>query len=56
MDENRLSGTAKNIGGKLEEGFGQVTGDTKIEAEGIARQSAELPKTCMAKHVTPHPT
>jgi uncharacterized protein YjbJ (UPF0337 family) len=38
MDENRLSGTAKNIGGKLEEGFGQVTGDTKIEAEGIARQ------------------
>ena len=38
MDENRLSGTAKNIGGKLEEGFGQVAGDTKTQAEGIARQ------------------
>jgi uncharacterized protein YjbJ (UPF0337 family) len=38
MDENRLSGTAKNIGGKLEEGFGQVTGDSKTQAEGIARQ------------------
>ena len=38
MDENRLSGTAKNIGGKLEEGIGQVTGDTKTQAEGIARQ------------------
>jgi uncharacterized protein YjbJ (UPF0337 family) len=38
MDENRLSGTAKNIGGKLEEGVGRVTGDTKTQAEGIARQ------------------
>ena len=38
MDGNRLSGTAKNIGGKLEEGVGRVTGDTKTQAEGIARQ------------------
>ena len=38
MDENRLSGTAKNIGGKLEEGVGRVTGDTQTQAEGIARQ------------------
>jgi uncharacterized protein YjbJ (UPF0337 family) len=38
MDENRLSGTAKNMGGKLEEGVGRVTGDTKTQAEGIARQ------------------
>jgi uncharacterized protein YjbJ (UPF0337 family) len=38
MDENRLSGTAKNIGGKLEEGVGRVSGDTKTQAEGIARQ------------------
>ncbi len=29
MDENRISGTAKNIGGKVEEGFGRVAGDTK---------------------------
>jgi uncharacterized protein YjbJ (UPF0337 family) len=38
MDENRVSGTARNIGGKVEEGFGRVTGDTKTQAEGIARQ------------------
>ena len=38
MDENRVSGTAKNIGGKLEEGFGRVTGDTKTQAAGIAKQ------------------
>jgi uncharacterized protein YjbJ (UPF0337 family) len=40
MDENRLEGTAKNMGGKVEEGLGRVTGDTKIQAEGIAKQAA----------------
>jgi uncharacterized protein YjbJ (UPF0337 family) len=38
MDENRIAGTAKNIGGKVEEGFGRVTGDTKTQAEGITKQ------------------
>jgi uncharacterized protein YjbJ (UPF0337 family) len=38
MDENRVSGTAKNIGGKLEEGFGRASGDTKLQAEGLAKQ------------------
>ncbi len=38
MDETRISGTAKNIGGKVEEGFGRVTGDTKTQAAGVARQ------------------
>ena len=38
MDENCISGTAKNIGGKLEEGFGRVSGDPKTQAEGIAKQ------------------
>ena len=34
MDENRVSGAAKNFGGKIEEGFGRTVGDTKTEAEG----------------------
>jgi uncharacterized protein YjbJ (UPF0337 family) len=38
MDENRVTGTARNIGGKAQEGFGRVTGDTKTQAEGIANQ------------------
>jgi uncharacterized protein YjbJ (UPF0337 family) len=38
MDENRIAGTAKNIGGKVEEGFGRVTGDAKTQARGQARQ------------------
>jgi len=40
MDENRFAGTAKNIGGKMEEGAGRVSGDTKRQLEGIAKQAA----------------
>jgi uncharacterized protein YjbJ (UPF0337 family) len=40
MDENRFAGTAKNMGGKVEEGLGRVTGDTKSQVEGLAKQAA----------------
>jgi uncharacterized protein YjbJ (UPF0337 family) len=39
MDENRVSGTAKNLGGKIEEGFGRATGNAKAKAQGQARQA-----------------
>ena len=38
MDENCIAGTAKNIGGKVQEGFGRVTGDVETQAKGIANQ------------------
>jgi uncharacterized protein YjbJ (UPF0337 family) len=38
MDENRLEGTARNLGGKVQEGVGRATGDAKIQAEGFANQ------------------
>ena len=38
MDENRIAGTARNLGGKVQEGFGRATGDAKTEAEGFANQ------------------
>jgi uncharacterized protein YjbJ (UPF0337 family) len=38
MDENRVAGTARNIGGKAEEAFGRATGNTKLEAEGAVNQ------------------
>lgn len=38
MDENRLEGTARNLGDKVQEGFGRATGDAKTQAEGMARQ------------------
>lgn len=40
MDENRVAGTARNLGGKVEEGFGRVTGDTRSQVEGLATQAA----------------
>ena len=39
MDENRLSGTAKNLGGKVEEAFGRATGDAGIQAHGQMHQA-----------------
>jgi uncharacterized protein YjbJ (UPF0337 family) len=39
MDGNRASGTAKNLGGKVEEGFGRVTGDAKTKAQGQMNQA-----------------
>jgi uncharacterized protein YjbJ (UPF0337 family) len=39
MDENRLSGTAKNLGGKIEEFAGKVTGDAKVQVEGKLKQA-----------------
>jgi len=38
MDENRVAGTARNIGGKAQESVGRAFGDTKTEAEGVVNQ------------------
>ncbi len=40
MDENRVAGAVRNVGGKAEEGFGRVTGDSKTQAEGLVNQAA----------------
>jgi uncharacterized protein YjbJ (UPF0337 family) len=40
MNEDRVIGTAKNLGGKAQEGFGRVTGDTKGQVEGVINQAA----------------
>ena len=39
MDENRVEGTARNVGGKVQEGFGKVTGNAQTQAEGMANQA-----------------
>lgn len=38
MNEDRFSGTAKNLGGKVEEGFGRATGDLESQVHGKAKQ------------------
>ena len=39
MDENRAYGTAKNLGGKVQDSVGNATGDTKLRAEGLVNQA-----------------
>jgi len=38
MDQNRLQGAARNVGGALEEEFGRTTGDTQTQLEGKATE------------------
>ena len=37
-DYDRVEGAAKNMGGKIKEAAGNVTGDEKLKAEGKADQ------------------
>ena len=39
-DQDRIEGAAKNIGGKLKEAAGKLTGDEKLKVEGRADQVA----------------
>src|SRR5947208_15395826 len=38
MDQNRLQGAARNVGGAVEEEFGRTTGDTQTQLEGKATE------------------
>jgi uncharacterized protein YjbJ (UPF0337 family) len=33
MNEDRFAGTAKNVGGRVEQGFGRATGDIRPKAK-----------------------
>lgn len=38
MDEHRVKGSAKNVGGKIKEGAGKALGDEKLRREGQTDQ------------------
>ena len=40
MDENRISGTTRNIGGKIEEGAGAVVGNARTQLQGKLDQAS----------------
>jgi uncharacterized protein YjbJ (UPF0337 family) len=40
MSENQMEGTARNVGGKIESAVGNLTGDTKNQAQGKVDQIA----------------
>jgi uncharacterized protein YjbJ (UPF0337 family) len=39
MDKERIKGTAEDIAGHIERKVGEVTGNEKLEAEGLAKQA-----------------
>ena len=40
MDENRITGTARNVDGKVQEAAGKLTGNAKLQAQGAVNQAA----------------
>ena len=38
MDKNRVKGAATNVGGKIKEGAGKLSGDEKLRTEGKGDQ------------------
>lgn len=38
IDDDRIEGSARNLGGKMKEGLGNLTGDAKLQREGEADQ------------------
>ena len=40
MDQDRVTGTSKTVGGKIEEGVGRMTGNAQTQLEGSAKQVA----------------
>ena len=53
MNEDRIMGTARNLGGKVQEGVGRVTGDTKSQVEGIMNQAAGAAQDLYGQAKTP---
>ncbi|GAC1480351.1 MAG: CsbD family protein [Acetobacteraceae bacterium] len=51
MDENRFEGAARKVGGKVEGAVGDITGDTKTQAEGLVDNAAGTAQNayCQAK-------
>jgi uncharacterized protein YjbJ (UPF0337 family) len=39
VDKNRVEGAAKNMGGKIKEAAGKLTGDEKLKADGRMDQA-----------------
>ena len=40
MNQDSAVGSAKTLGGKVQEGVGRVTGDAKAQVEGVVNQAA----------------
>jgi uncharacterized protein YjbJ (UPF0337 family) len=51
MTDDRMAGTWGNVGGKVQEGVGKTTGDTKSEMKGAMNQAAGAVQDAYGKTV-----
>ena len=51
MTDDRIAGTVRSFGGKVQEGVGKVTGDTKTEVKGVMNQAAGAVQDAYGKTV-----
>jgi uncharacterized protein YjbJ (UPF0337 family) len=51
MTDDRIAGTLRSFGGKVQEGVGKVTGDTKTEVKGVMDQAAGAVQDAYGKTV-----
>jgi uncharacterized protein YjbJ (UPF0337 family) len=51
MTDDRIAGTVRDISGKVQEGVGKVTGDTKSEVKGMMNQAAGAVQDAYGKTV-----
>jgi uncharacterized protein YjbJ (UPF0337 family) len=51
MTDDRIAGTLRNVGGKVQEGVGKATGDTKTEIKGMMNQAAGAVQDAYGKTV-----
>jgi hypothetical protein len=49
MDENRVEGTARNLGGKVQEGVGRLPGDARTRAKAWPTRQQGRPRIYTAK-------
>jgi len=49
--KNRITGTGKNLGGKLKEGIGNLTGNPDLANEGVMDRFTILHPTSRKQHV-----
>jgi len=42
--DNRVEGTARDFGGRAQEGVGNLTGDAKTQAQGLYNQASGQPQ------------
>jgi uncharacterized protein YjbJ (UPF0337 family) len=51
MTDDRIAGTVRSFGGKVQEGVGKATGDTTTEVKGVMNQAAGAVQDAYGKTV-----